>query len=191
MKARGGSGRNGWAGEIRRTGWAGRNSRHKSKPSSTCRSRASCMRFERAATVMSPCGVVNCKAFGPLGSLLTNRMTQLVTYGSVGGVGRNPGPYPAGNGARASLLQTRCCWRAVPEAERYRDVKLHSPLFGWSNPDQALRVAAGIPGKRASGGTTWALQVRCQRCEAFPTMHRTWKPHSGVELESEDMVKTN
>ena len=47
---------------------------------------------------MSPCGVVNCKAFGPLGSLLTNRMTQLVTYGSVGGVGRNPGPYPAPNG---------------------------------------------------------------------------------------------
>ena len=46
---------------------------------------------------MSPCGVVNCKAFGPLGSLLTNRMTQLVTYGSVGGVGRNPGPYPAHN----------------------------------------------------------------------------------------------
>jgi len=46
---------------------------------------------------MSPCGVVNCKAFGPLGSLLTNRMTQLVTYGSVGGVGRKPGPYPAPN----------------------------------------------------------------------------------------------
>lgn len=31
------------------------------------------------------------------GSLLTNRMTELVTYGSVGGVGRKPGPYPAGN----------------------------------------------------------------------------------------------
>ena len=46
---------------------------------------------------MSPCGVVNCKAFGPLGSLLKNRMTQLVTYGSVGGVGRKPGPYPAGD----------------------------------------------------------------------------------------------
>jgi len=44
---------------------------------------------------MSPCGVVNCKVLGPQGPLLTNRMTQLVTYGSVGGVGRNPGPYPA------------------------------------------------------------------------------------------------
>jgi len=44
---------------------------------------------------MSPCGVVNCKALGPPGPLLTNRMTQLVTYGSVGGVGRKPGPYPA------------------------------------------------------------------------------------------------
>ena len=46
---------------------------------------------------MSPCGVVNCKVLGPPGPLLTNRMTQLVTYGSVGGVGRKPGPYPAHN----------------------------------------------------------------------------------------------
>ena len=28
-------------------------------------------------------------------------MTQLVTYGSVGGVGRKPGPYPAANGRQA------------------------------------------------------------------------------------------
>ena len=83
-------------------------------------------------------------------------------------------------------------WRLARTADagRYRDMKLHSLLFGGSNPDQALRVAAGIPGKRASGGTTRALRVCCQRCEAFPTMHRTWKPQSGVELESEDMVKT-
>jgi len=74
---------------------------------------------------------------------------------------------------------------------RYRDMKLHSPLFGWSNPDQALRVAAGILGKRASGGMTCALQVRCQRYEAFPTLYRTWKPQSGLGLESEDMVKRN
>ena len=81
-------------------------------------------------------------------------------------------------------------WRRATEHKRYRDVKLHSTLLGWSNPDQVLRVAAGILGKRASGGTAWALQVRCQGCEAFPTMHRTWKPQSGVGLESEDMVKT-
>ncbi len=79
--------------------------------------------------------------------------------------------------------------RRATEQRRYRDVKLHSVLLGWSDPDQALRVAAGILGERASGGTAWALQVRCQGCEAFPTMHRTWKPHSGVELEWEDMVK--
>jgi hypothetical protein len=53
---------------------------------------------------MSPCGVVNCKAFGSRGPLLTNRMTQLVTYGSVGGVGRKPGPYPAPNGGPAEQL---------------------------------------------------------------------------------------
>ncbi len=31
------------------------------------------------------------------GPLLTNRMSELLTYGSVGGVGSNPGPYPALN----------------------------------------------------------------------------------------------
>jgi hypothetical protein len=51
-----------------------------------------------AATVMSPCGVVNCKVLGQQWPSLTNRMTELVTYGSVGGVGRKPGPYPAANG---------------------------------------------------------------------------------------------
>ena len=50
-----------------------------------------------AATVMSPCGVVNCKVLGPRGPVLTNRMSELLTYGSVGGVGGNPGPYPAPN----------------------------------------------------------------------------------------------
>ena len=67
---------------------------------------------------MSPCGVLNCKAFGPLGSLLTNRMTQLVTYGSVGGVGRKPGPYPAPNPAIASQLHFRRHWRGIGEPER-------------------------------------------------------------------------
>ena len=48
-----------------------------------------------AATVMSPCGVVNCKVLGQQWPLLTNRMTELVTYGSVGGGGSDPAPYPA------------------------------------------------------------------------------------------------
>lgn len=43
---------------------------------------------------MSPWGLVNCKALDPQGSLLKNRMSELLTYGSVGGVGSNPGPYP-------------------------------------------------------------------------------------------------
>ena len=66
-----------------------------------------------AATVMSPCGVVNCKVLGPQGPLLTNHMTKLVTYGSVGGGGSNPASYPAAGGGiafqpiRCSLA--RCC----------------------------------------------------------------------------------
>src|SRR5207249_6544389 len=45
----------------------------------------------------APCGLVNCKVVGPQGPSLTNRMSELLTYGSVGGVGGNPGPYPAPN----------------------------------------------------------------------------------------------
>jgi len=50
-------------------------------------------------------------------------------------------------------------WRgaAAAAADRYRDVKLDSTLLGWSDPDQVLRVAAGILGERASGGMTQAL----------------------------------
>jgi hypothetical protein len=83
-------------------------------------------------------------------------------------------------------------WRLARTADgdRYRDMKLHSILFGWSDPDQALRVAAGILGKRASGGR-WLGGHYCQGCEAFPTTHRTWEPRSGVGLELEDTVKIN
>ena len=44
------------------------------------------------------------QVLGPKGPLLTNRMSELLTYGSVGGVGRNPGPYPARNSRRAEQL---------------------------------------------------------------------------------------
>ncbi len=44
---------------------------------------------------MTPWGLVNCKVFGSQEPSLTNRMSELLTYGSVGGVGRKPGPYPA------------------------------------------------------------------------------------------------
>jgi hypothetical protein len=67
---------------------------------------------------MSPCGVVNCKAFGPQGPLLTNLVTELVTQGSVGGVGSNPGPYPAGNAGLAFWLAITHQWPGVPEPER-------------------------------------------------------------------------
>jgi len=33
----------------------------------------------------------------PKGPLLTNRMSELFKYGSVGGGGREPAPYPAGD----------------------------------------------------------------------------------------------
>ena len=55
---------------------------------------------------MTPWGVVNRKVFGPHGPSLTNRMSEMLTYGSVGGVGRKPGPYPAANAGER--FQFRC-----------------------------------------------------------------------------------
>ena len=82
----------------------------------------------RAATVMSPCGVVNCKVLGPTGPLLTNRMREILTYGSVGGVGRKPGPYPAPNPAIAPQFHVGRRGRGVGDtasgATRYHE-RLH------------------------------------------------------------------
>jgi hypothetical protein len=50
---------------------------------------------------MTPWGLVNCKVFGSQEPSLTNRMSELLTYGSVGGVGRKPDPYPALDAGRA------------------------------------------------------------------------------------------
>ena len=55
------------------------------------------------------------QVLGPQGPLLTNRMTEWVTYGSVGGVGRKPGPYPAGNAGIVSWLAIGYHWPGVPE----------------------------------------------------------------------------
>jgi hypothetical protein len=44
-------------------------------------------------------------------------MTQLVTYGSVGGVGRKPGPYPAVDAGTALRLQSDITWPGTTEAE--------------------------------------------------------------------------
>jgi len=52
---------------------------------------------------MTPWGLVNCKVFSSQEPSLTNRMSELLTYGSVGGVGRKPGPYPAVDAPVASL----------------------------------------------------------------------------------------
>jgi len=54
------------------------------------------------------------------GRVLTNRMREYFTYGSVGGAGGNPGSYPAPNPAIASRLQAGRHWRGVGEPERFR-----------------------------------------------------------------------
>src|SRR5207249_5827163 len=67
----------------------------------------------------APCGLVNCKVVGPPGPSLTNRMSELLTYGSVGGVGGNPGPYPALDAAMTLGLNSEAHWRRASDAHRY------------------------------------------------------------------------
>lgn len=76
------------------------------------------MRFEKGSNSHAPCGVVNCKVLGPQGPLLTNRMSELLTYGSVGGVGGNPGPYPALDARTALCLHIQYHWPGASESER-------------------------------------------------------------------------
>jgi hypothetical protein len=70
------------------------------------------------ASFPKPSGLVNCKVFGPQGPSLTNRMTELVTYGSVGGGGSNPAPYPALDGFPVSICGLRRGWEALPSTPR-------------------------------------------------------------------------
>src|SRR5438552_13744429 len=63
----------------------------------------------------APCGLVNCKVVGPQGPTLTNRMSELLTYGSVGGVAGNPGPYPALDAATTLLFHTARARRRASE----------------------------------------------------------------------------
>ncbi len=72
----------------------------------------------------APCGLVTCKVVGPPGPLLTNRMSELLTYGSVGGVGGNPGPYPAVDAGWTSLLAFRCAWPGATHRDRWMNPRL-------------------------------------------------------------------
>jgi hypothetical protein len=68
---------------------------------------------------MTPWGLVNCKVFGSQEPSLTNRMSELLTYGSVGGVGRKPGPYPALDGGVALLFHISHHWPAASASRLY------------------------------------------------------------------------
>jgi hypothetical protein len=59
------------------------------------------MRFDMGSNSHVACGLVPCRFLAPKGPLLTNRMSELFKYGSVGGGGREPAPCPAGNSRRA------------------------------------------------------------------------------------------
>ena len=61
------------------------------------------------------------QVLGPDGPLPTNRMSELLTYGSVGGVGVTPAPTRQRMGAsRSGHLQSVSQWRLAPTAHAER-----------------------------------------------------------------------
>jgi hypothetical protein len=59
--------------------------------------------------------------------LLTNRMREILTYGSVGGVGRKPGPYPAPDAAMSFSLHIGRHWRGASDVQRSAKSQRTSP----------------------------------------------------------------
>jgi hypothetical protein len=55
----------------------------------------------------------------PSGPLLTNRMSELLTYGSVGGGGSDPAPYPALDGGITFQFHILYHWPAASDVIRY------------------------------------------------------------------------
>ena len=59
--------------------------------------------------------------------VLTNRVSESFKHGSVGGVGRKPGPYPAGNAGWRSQFRfaVHAGWSRVPELWTFGDTTYH------------------------------------------------------------------
>ena len=68
------------------------------------------------------------QVLGPKGSLLTNRVRENFTHGSVGGVGRKPGSYPAGNGGSACGFMV-ASGSAVPDLGVSSEQPLPGPIM--------------------------------------------------------------
>jgi hypothetical protein len=69
-----------------------------------------------------PCRLVvssTARLMAPTGPLLTNRMSELLTYGSVGGGGSNPSLYPAADAEWRVLFGSQRRWPRAAQAGRY------------------------------------------------------------------------
>ncbi len=76
------------------------------------------MRFDLGSNSHVACGLVPCRFLVRGGPLLTNRRTELVTYGSVGGGGSNPAPYPALDAGSAFCSHSIRHWPRASEPGR-------------------------------------------------------------------------
>jgi len=73
--------------------------------------------------------------------VLTNRMSESFTYGSVGGAGGNPGPYPAANSRPASPFGSRGlrrCALVVGSHGRYPGGAAVAQFDRWANSVRLL-----------------------------------------------------
>ena len=83
-----------------------------------CPCRTSYTRFESGQQQSCRLWSRKLQVLGPQGPLLTNRMSELFTYGSVGGGGSNPAPYPAVDAEWRFLFAFQCPWPRATQGER-------------------------------------------------------------------------
>src|SRR6266540_5893274 len=93
-------GSGGWEDGARRARRTGSNGWCGGRRSARCRNRGSSMSFECGQQRVMRLGWERPRSLA-LRRVLTNRMREYFTYGSVGGAGGNPGSYPAANPAIA------------------------------------------------------------------------------------------
>ncbi len=120
-------------------------------------------------------------------------MTQLVTYGSVGGVGSDPGPYPAGNAGIASRLTIEHAWPGLGEPGRWtssitmirmiaKKLAVVLVISAYGSLSVQTRVWQPSPGH---------MQLRiwpggAARCETSPGTGRRQAEHRSVWREAGD-----
>ena len=111
-------------------------------------------------------------------------MSELLTYGFVGGVGGNHGSYPAADGGWRALFAFVAQWRAA--AEFLRSASLRKPRVSMNMCESVVRfVAAKGPTKQCFIGFENIVQGRTVHHDPTEELHKRCCPRpTGKRLVS-------